>query len=448
MSRWRDRRLWAPLGILAVGAAGAALLLALRPDPPRQTPPEVAPLVRVVEAQPQAWRFSVRTHGTVEPRTESDLVPQVSGEVVWVSPDLVSGGFFDAGEPLLRIDRADYRVELESARATLARTESEFERASIELERQRKLRAQGVASQARIDDAENTYRVAEAELREARARVEQAERDLERTELRGPYEGRVRSEDVDVGQFVSRGDAVATLYAVDWAEVPLPVPDRELRYLDVPLGAMTRDSAGRRELPHQPEVRLHAEFAGRPSVWTGRIVRSEGEIDPRSRMITLVARVEDPYGLHAEQERPPLAVGQFVEAEILGRTVEDVYVLPREALRVGDPMDRDDPDRMHVVDAEGRLRLRPVELLRTEREHVVIASGLAPGDRVSISPLQAAVEGMRVRVVGDAADPAPDAAEGEAPDAPEEEAAAPPDAEPEPTEVAPDAAREPREGRS
>jgi len=412
MSRWRDPRLWAPLAILAVGAAGVAVMVALRPEPERQTPAEVVPLVRVVEAQPRDWRYVVRAHGTVEPRTESDLVPQVSGEVVWISPSLASGGFFAKGDPLLRIEPSDYRVELESARATRARARSEFERASIELERQRKLRAQGVASQARIDDAENSYRVAEAALREARARVERAERDLERTELRAPYEGRVRSEDVDVGQFVSRGQTLATLYAVDWAEVPLPVPDRELRYLDVPLGAAVLAAGEGGAFAGGPEVRLRAEFAGTPSVWRGQVVRTAGEIDPRTRMVTLVARVEDPYGLHAESAAPALAVGLFVEAEILGRTVEDVYVLPRQALREGDPMDPQAPDRVHVIDSEGRLHLRPVEVLRTEQERVVIASGLAPGERVSLSPLRSAVEGMRVRV---AAEPSE---EGSGPEAP------------------------------
>lgn len=386
-----------PLAILGLGLAGVAVLVLTREPTETQKPPEAAPLVRVVEAQPGDWRYAVHTHGTVEPRTESDLIPQVSGEVVWVSPDLVSGGFFEAGEPLVRIETADYRVERESARAAVARTESEFERARTERERQRKLREQGVASQARIDDAENAYRVAEAALREARARLDRAERDLERTELHAPYEGRVRNEDVDVGQFAERGRAVATLYAVDWAEIRLPIPDRELRFLDVPLGAPVRV-----EETEGPEVRLRAEFAGRPQVWTGRVVRTEGEIDARTRMVNLVARVEDPYGLHDESERPPLAVGLFVEAQILGRTAEQVYVLPRAALRAGDPTDPQAPDAVHVVDAEGHLRIRSVEVLRTEREHVVIGSGLAPGERVSLSPLQAVVDGMSVRVAGSA----------------------------------------------
>jgi len=392
-------KLLLPLAILGVGVVGVVLLVATRQAPETRKPPEAAPLVRVVEVRPEDWRYVVRTQGTVAPRTQSELIAQVSGEVVWVSPDLVSGGFFDAGDPLVRIDRGDTEVARQTARAVVARTRSEFDRALTERGRQRKLEAEGVASQARIDDAENAYRVAEASLAEARARLALTERDLARTELHAPFEGRVRSESVDVGQVANAGQRIATLYAVDWAEVRLPIPDRELHFVEIPLGAQARDENGREAAG--PEVRLHAEFAGRAHTWTGRVVRTEGEIDPRSRMVNVVARVEDPYNRHAASDRPPLAVGLFVEAEILGRTASGVSVLPRAALRPGDPMDPDAPDAVYVVDAEGRLRIRTVEVLRSERERVVIAAGLAPGERVAISPLPFVVDGMSVRVVAE-----------------------------------------------
>jgi len=138
-----------------------------------------------------------------------------------------------------------------------------------------------------------------------------------------------------------------------------------------------------------PEVELSARFAGERHTWQARVVRTEGEIDPRTRMVNVVARVENPY--QRSDGRPPLAVGLFVDAEILGRTVEDVMVLPRAALHEGDVV--------HVVDAEDRLRLREVKVLRRHREQVVIAAGLAPGERVSLTPLSAPVDGMLVKPV-------------------------------------------------
>jgi RND family efflux transporter MFP subunit len=391
-----DRKVTVPAAFLGVGALGVLVIWALRPTAEAGSPRVVAPLVRVVEALPRDVQFSVRTQGTVVPRTESDLVPHISGEVIWVSPNLASGGFFEENEPLVRIDPGDFRVDVEAARAAVARRESEFARAKTELDRQRSLAVEGVASQTRIDDAENANRVSEAELREEKAKLSRAERNLVRTELRAPYEGRVRSEAVDVGQFVNRGAPIATLYATDFAEVRLPLPDRELFYLDIPLhlsGAGQRDTNGDGAKMQGPEVRLTAEFAGEPRLWIGRIVRTEGEIDPKSRMLNLVARVKDPYGRSGARDHAPLAVGMFVEAEILGRKVERVFVLPREALRT-DGAD----DLVYVVDAENRLRFRRVEVLRTERYDAVLKSGLSPFERVSVSPLVAAVDGMLVRV--------------------------------------------------
>ncbi len=414
----RSPRAWAPIGILGLGVLIAVVVMATRPELEPTSDPEFAPLVRVTRAHSEPVRFAVLAHGSVVPRSEGDLVPQVSGEVVWVSPHLVAGGFFDEGDVLVRIEAEDYAADVESARAAVARGRSEYARARKERDRQRRLADRSVASQSRIDDAENAFAVAEASLREARARLGRAERDLDRTELRAPYEGRVRSEDVDVGQFLTRGQSYARLYAVDYAEVRLPLPDRELRYLDLSLGRITdplrTDEAGESAAEggteaaegvaddveasspgSGPDVVLRAEFAGRQREWAGRIVRTEGEIDPRSRMLNVVARVADPYGRHTQGQEAPLAVGLFVEAEIAGREVESAFLLPRTALRRDDA---GESSEVWVVGEGGRLEFRPVEVLRVERDRVVLGQGLVDGERVVVSPLRGAVDGMVVRI--------------------------------------------------
>ena len=377
-------KLLLPVAVLLLGFLGALALMTTGPELETRPPEVPPPLVRVVSVQPEARQLSVITHGTVAPRTESDLLPEVSGPVVWVSSSLVSGGFFEAGEPLLRIDPRDYEVTLEQRRASLARAESEHKRARKELVRRRGLAEREIASASQLDDALNAERVAAAALREARAALEQAERDLGRTEIKAPFAGRVREERVDVGQFVNRGAPIAKLYAVDYAEVRLPVPDDELAFLDLPLlyRGESADGAG-------PEVLLRARFAGSKHTWRGRIVRTEGEIDAKSRMVHVVARVDDPYGRTQDPSRPPLAVGLFVEAEILGKQAENVVVLPRAAMR--------DTGQVLVLDEESRLRFRRVDVLRTARDQVVVRSGIAPGDKVCISPLETVVDGMRVR---------------------------------------------------
>lgn len=391
----RRNKVLIPLVILAVGVTGVVVIKLLRPKI-EAVPPEVfAPRVRVVRVVPQKFEFVIRAHGTVTPRTESSVVPQVSGPVVWVSPAFASGGFFEENEPLVRIERADYEAALESARAVIARSESEFERALKDSERQKRLANQSVASAARYDEAVNAERVAKASLREAKALRDRAERDLDRTEIRAPYTGRVREENADVGQFVTRGTAIGKIYAVDYAEVRLPIPDSELDFVDLPMlyRGESDDRVG-------PEVLLRARFAGRDHSWSGRIVRTEGEIDARSRMVNVVARVEDPYAhgtVEDDRERPPLAVGLFVEAEIRGRSIENAVILPRSVLRAG--------DRVIVVDGNDRIEIREVEVLRSERDSVVIGDGLEAGEEVVVSPLTTVVDGMAVRTVRDEEDP-------------------------------------------
>ena len=384
-------KVWLPIAFLAAGVIGMVLVWTTRPEAIPRPVEVMAPLVRTLRVSPEQVQYVVHANGTVMPRTQSDLVPQVSGEVVWVSPSLVSGGFFDAGDALLKIDPRDYEAALEGARAAVARAQSEFARARTERKRQRELAQRSVASQAQIDDADNAFRVAEAQRREARANLERAERELDRTQIRAAYEGRVRSENVDVGQFVTRGSAVAQLYAVDFAEVRLPIPDRELAFLELALRSRAAAEASDGAAEAGPEVLLHAEFAGLEHTWRGKIVRTEGEIDPRTRMVHVVARIEHPYA-----EDPPLAVGLFVSAEILGRRQANAFVVPRTALREGR-----DGDEVLVVDDESRIRFRPVQVLRQRRGEVVIGSGLSAGERVLVSPLGTAVEGMLVRDVDD-----------------------------------------------
>ncbi len=235
-----------------------------------------------------------------------------------------------------------------------------------------------------MENSLRASRVAEASLQEASAAVEQAKRDLERTALTAPFDGLVRREAVDVGQFVSRGAPVATVYASDQAEVRLPIADRQLAFLNLPV-----DHRGELPAEQQPRVTLRAEYAGRSLQWEGSIVRTEAQIDTASRMVHVVARISN------VEQAVPLNVGLFVNAEIEGLLANDIVVLPRTALREG--------DRVLVVDEESSLRYREIETLRLYKDEVLIQAGLAAGERVCVSPLQTAVDGMRVQPVTETA---------------------------------------------
>jgi RND family efflux transporter MFP subunit len=379
------KKIVVPILVIGLGILGLVGMIAARPKVETRAPEVQPPLIRVVETDTEDMQLRVSAQGSVAPRTESSLVPEVSGRVEWVATSLAPGGFFEEGDVLLRIERRDAEVALRQAEAARARAASEALLARANLKRSLDLSTQGVVSSAELDTAKNNASVAEAMLLEADTRIEQARTDLERTEIVAPFAGRVRDKMVDVGQFVNRGATVATIYSVDFAEVRLPIPDDQLAYVDLPLHYRGENG----QPAAQPRVLLRARIAGQEHQWEGAIVRTEGEIDPRSRMVHAVAQVADPYARDESARRPPLAVGLFVEAEIFGRTVHDVIVLPRSAIR-GD-------DRVLVVE-NATLRFRDVEVLRAEREHVIVSAGLRPGELVAVSPIEAAVDGMRVRI--------------------------------------------------
>lgn len=376
------RKFIIPALVIMASIFGAVTLMATSPQVEPNVPEPVAPTVRVLDIVPQSIQLSVQSQGTVAPNTESELIPEVSGRVVWVSKSLVNGGYFEEGDVLLRLDDQDHRSSLQRAKAALTRAEAEFQHARFEYRRMQSLEERKLASRSQIENSLRASRVSEATLQDARASYAQAARDLERTQLKAPFTGLVRKESVDIGQLVGRGSAVATVYASDQAEVRLPIADRQLAFLNLPVG-----HRGELSLEQQPNVRLSAEYAGRKLEWNGKIVRTEAQIDTSSRMVHVIARVAN------EDQVAPLSVGLFVNAEIEGLIVDDVVVLPRNALRNG--------GRVLVVDENNKLRFREIETLRLHKDDVLIKAGLEPGERVCISPMQTPIEGMTVNPIID-----------------------------------------------
>ncbi len=374
-----------PIIVLIIGMLGAFALVASRKTAqpkPTEVPP---PLVRVQSVSPTDFQLIVPAQGTVAPRTQTTLVSQVAGQIIDVSPAFANGGFFEKGDVLLTIDPRDYeaavaQAQVQVAQAKLRLTREEEESAIARDEWKRLGNGEPtdlVLRKPQIDEVRATIAAAESALMRANL-------NLERTQIKAPYPGRVRTKNADVGQFVNPGSPLGQIYAIDYAEVRLPVPDDQLAYIDLPLSF--------RNNPHHnsgPDVRFHATFAGREHTYMGRIVRVEGEIDARSGMIALVGRVDNPYRQRANNT-PPLAVGMFVTAEILGHHAENVVVIPRSALR--------GKNRVLVV-MDNRLYYRTIDILRADAEKVIVRSGLKLGDQLCLSPLDTVVDGMRVRTM-------------------------------------------------
>ena len=371
-----------PVAVLILGVAAAWLLASARRAPERVDRPPLGPLVEVEPVTVTDVPVVVVGHGEVTAKVAVDVVPQVSGQVVEVHPSLVAGGFFSAGEPLVVIDPRDYELALGRAEAAVARALVTLEREQAEAEVARREwddlhpgeEAPGLVLR------EPQIRQAEAELAAAEADLEVARLNLERTRVRLPFDGVVVSESVDPGQFVAPGNRLATVYGTDVVEVRVPLPTDELEWIEVP--ARGRGAGARAEIRTGP--------SGSDSTWQGRVTRMEAVVDPSSRMVHVVIEVEDPY--RASDNRPALLPGTFVDVRIFGRTLADVARIPRFAVREG--------GRAWVFD-DGRLRIRDLEIVRADREQALVGQGLASGELLIVSSLDAVTDDMVVRNAAD-----------------------------------------------
>lgn len=377
-----NRKILYPLLVLGAGALVAILIVVSKPEVTPVPYEPIVPTVRVLRAQGTQQYLEVSSQGTVQPRSQSELIPEVTGRVTWISPSLVNGGAFRDEDVLLRIDDADYQTLLDRSEAALKRAEVEYALSQDELERLVSLHKRQLASQQQLDAARRTAQVDEATLTESRAGLEQARRDLSRTELKAPFDGLVRNEHVDLGQFVTRGQSIGTIFATDYMEVRLPISADQLGYLGLPVSTRGLIPAELR-----PPVTVAADFGDTRLLWDGQLVRLEAEFDEQSRMVYGVARLQIDSG----EDSPILPVGLFVQAAIRGRNVEDIIRLPRSAMR--------DDNQVLVVDPENRLRFRQITLMRLEHDDILVSEGLQDGEMVCISPLQTVVDGMLVQPI-------------------------------------------------
>lgn len=359
-------------GIFA-GAAGLSVGLSqMKPPPETRDIPDVAPLVEVLPLQESTASFTIASQGTVRPRTETILSAEVSGSIVSISPKFIAGGVFVKGEELLRIDPTNYSVAVDEAEAKITQRQIEYDGAL-------KLRTQGYR-------AESEYASAAAALATARADLVKAERNLERTHITLPYDGMVRAKEADLGQYVNPGTRLGVTFATNYAEVRLPLTDQDLAFIELPGAADIRGSGA----AEGPFVELSAIQKGQMTHWRARIVRSEGVVDEKNRVTYAVARIEDPYKLlPGASEESPLPMGTFVAAKIEGAIVDNVIRVPRSALRGN--------NQLMFVDADNRLRMRTVDVLRADAEYAYLRGGAMPGDRISTTAIESPINGMKVR---------------------------------------------------
>jgi RND family efflux transporter MFP subunit len=364
--------------VLVIGAAAIAAAIVFKPVPKPHAPKShPLPKVEVVIAEPQTMAVNVMAQGTLIPRRQIDLVSQVAGVITQVAPDFISGGFFAQGKTLVQIDPRDYRVALARAEAALKQAEQQLatERGMVR-QAKRQWRDLGDADANQLSLRKPQLAAAEAHVAAAQAERDQAQVNLERTRISLPFNGRINTTWVDLGQFVGMGSKIASVYDDASALVRLPLTDQQAALINLPL-ALGADPA------QLPQVILRGKVAGQLHEWQGQITHTEASLDTQSRMYYAVVEIPHPFAAEhaAEGQAPmiqaPMIMGMYLEAEIHGKPLADVLRLPKGALFRR--------DKIYSLDDAQQVQEKTVQILRIDDDWVWVQGDIAQGDAIVLN---------------------------------------------------------------
>ncbi|NQY96652.1 MAG: efflux RND transporter periplasmic adaptor subunit [Henriciella sp.] len=380
------------IALVGMGAAAFMTIQILKPEPEQADEKFAGLSVFAERVGLEDLDFTVKAQGEVRPQRELVVAPQIAGRIAYVSPDFIDGGFIRRGQVLVRLETADYQLAVVRAQSGVASAEQRLAREVAEAEIARQdLENLGITDSSPLARREPQLAEAEAALESAKAQLADAELALNRTAVIAPFDGRVREENVDVGQFASPGQSLGRVFATDVVEVALPITDEQLGQLGLPLAfAETASQAG-------PRVVFSAPVAGVDRQWTGRVTRTSAAVNSQTRLINVIAELNDPYGAGSDQGAP-MAPGLFVAAEIDGTKIEDLLVAPRSAIRGGNNIFIGEP-------AAGELRIFPVDLVYSSNEGAWFRSeNVDVGSLAIVSPIRGSNDGMSITILERLAD--------------------------------------------
>lgn len=368
----RKKQIAIPIIILAVGVGAYLGFSSMKKPPAEKLKRDTTPIVSIHEISLSSMLLNVQSHGVVKPKYETELVAQVSGELVELSEHFVRGAFIKKGDVLAKIDPSDYQAALIDAEATLASA-----KASLHQEV-----AQGKVAEKewnRITESSPTElslrkpQLAKelANVKAAEAKVLLAKRNLERTEIKAPYDALIENRLLGLGAYISKGNPLGKVLSTESAEVRLPVAENQLPFLN--------------EQGLHANVILKGSFAGEETDWQAQIVRLEGVVDSKSRMNYLVAEIQDPYALTSANKA--IRFGSYVNAEISGKNIDNAASIPRYLLS-----DHGVP----LLDSDNKLRFVKVDIIRHDGKNVIVSNGLVAGDKLITSALDYPLNGMQL----------------------------------------------------
>ena len=380
-------RLIGPVVVILITVLVVVGLRQNAPQPEVGEPETVRIGVYTESARRTAAAAEVTVYGEVRPRVQIDVISEVAGRIIAVSPRFAEGGSIPAGEPLITIEQRDYNVAVSEARARVAARQLEVAQALADADVAKKQLAN---EENPSDLALKLPQIAQARaaLVAAEIGLERAQSDLERTRITLPFDARITQTSVDEGQYLGLGRTIASVFSTDIAEVRLPFTDADIAALGIPIGYEAAPGDGL-------QVRLTADVAGLKRQWQGKLVRLDAALDPRTRTTFGTAEVRNPFA--GVDDAMPMAPGLFVSAAIEGRSLSDVLAIPAAGLRAG--------GRVFIMNNEDLLEVRSVRVAHATNEIAYLSSGVSEGDRVIISPIRNPVPGMALSAIQEAADP-------------------------------------------
>ena len=361
--------------ILALSIIIAGVLIKSRPVAVAKENKENIPYVKTMMILPRTVKASISSQGIVQPESELILLSELSSRVEWLSPKMEAGSSFKQGDTLIVLDKRDYELALISAESQVLNAEVNLEREQAESElakKEWKRVGAGLGSDLALRKPQMAQ--AKATYAAAKASLEQAKRNLSRTIFIAPFDGRVRTSRIDLGTTVFPGTSIGNIYATDAYEVRLPIADQDVPYSGLEFNGQKIEES----------KRLDVIIIQGDNKWPAKIVRTEAEIDPVTRMMAVVAKVDNS---DKKMFTTPLVVGQFVQAKISGIEILDISVLPRSSVR---------NESVWVVDNQMSMQNRSVDVLRNEDDFSLIGEGFEPGDRLLTSRVSSLVNGLIV----------------------------------------------------
>jgi RND family efflux transporter MFP subunit len=369
-----------PLIIIGISTAIAAVLYMLGQISPDAIQEKDPMDVNVQILTPIDYQIKIKSTGTTTPITQTVLTSEVGGEVIYRSKKFSEGSSVISGEILAKIDDTDLQLQYKNALLQLASAEVQFAVQQAEAEIAQEAWDQvGEGIPQELTTKKPQLKQAKAALEVAKAQVQSAEKKLNKTEITAPYTGRIQNINIDLGSTIIPGQPVGSMYTSNEIEVTLSVKDSDLKFLDIPMD-------GRKLNPDQKSiVIIKSLYKGEMQEWAGNLERVDGVIDPMTRMIKLIANFKNNF---IEETKPILPIGLFVEAEINGKQLEDIFMIPNSALTPN--------DELLFLNQDDALEIRKVSVLTKMKNHILVEEGMKAGERVVVSKLSIATNGMLV----------------------------------------------------